>query len=857
MIAVYRRHDVYFDIEPTDKKEYYCNEGLMADFKADPYRSLFYFGFAPADATMSASLAFVHSIVRQFVVHIARDSTVAIMRVQTPPEQEEVATLLNSLPFAVGIEFVDCEWLLGLWERLSAVFQDELAKFTGTVEEFLRHHNAQIAAFGRVYFHLVENKNNECPFAFLATYATEKDAVHMPLKNALLEYSGRQELLLNLLATVSKATNKSDFISTLVESGELFSPLKLTADEAYTFLREIPLYEESGIICRIPNWWKKKTNGIKLSLNLGDKEPAMLGLDALLSFNPQLCLGDEQLSRAEIEELLSKTEGLYMLKGKWVEVNHERLQAVLKAYEKADSLGEVTFAEAMRIQLGMSEAAGLKNTDTIEINNGQWLERLRTGLLNPRTILTVDSGAEFKANLRQYQQVGLNWLAMMKRFGFGALLADDMGLGKTVQILALLEHLRCAGDTKSLLVVPASLIGNWQREIEKFAPQLTYRVLHGKNAALQLQEKASLFITTYGMIMRLGELREHEWNMLILDEAQAIKNPTTKQTKAVKQIKAQFKIAMTGTPIENRLGDLWSLFDFLNTGLLGTAKEFAAFIKTLQAGEGYARLRDIITPFILRRLKTDKTIINDLPDKVEVKAYAAMSKKQVLLYNVLVNELKEKLETAVGTERRGIVFGALMKFKQICNHPDHYHGQGNYGEEDSGKFEKVREICETIREKRERVLVFTQFKEMTEPLARYLAVLFGKPGLVLHGETAVKKRAELVEKFNSDEYIPFMVLSLKAGGVGLNLTAANHVIHFDRWWNPAVENQATDRAFRIGQTKNVIVHKFITSGTVEEKIDRMIEDKQQLAGEIIADSGENWITEMGNNELIELFRLAR
>jgi non-specific serine/threonine protein kinase len=315
---------------------------------------------------------------------------------------------------------------------------------------------------------------------------------------------------------------------------------------------------------------------------------------------------------------------------------------------------------------------------------------------------------------------------------------------------------------------------------------------------------------------------------------------------------------MTGTPIENRLADLWSLFDFLNPGLLGTAKEFTNFTKKLKdAPEGYAKLRDAISPFILRRLKTDKSVISDLPDKNEIKQFTTLTKKQVALYNALVRDLERSLpeEENAGIDRKGKILAAIMKFKQICNHPDQFNGQGAFDPKHSGKFETLAEICATIREKHESVLVFTQFRELTEPLSHYLALLFEREGLVIHGGTTPTKRGAMVERFNA-EYVPFMVLSLKAGGVGLNLTAANHVVHFDRWWNPAVENQATDRAFRIGQTKDVMVHKFVTTGTIEEKIDQMIEAKQKLAADVIAaGAGEGWVTEMSNAELMNLFRL--
>ena len=320
---------------------------------------------------------------------------------------------------------------------------------------------------------------------------------------------------------------------------------------------------------------------------------------------------------------------------------------------------------------------------------------------------------------------------------------------------------------------------------------------------------------------------------------------------------SRLRVAMTGTPIENSLGNLWSLFDFLNQGFLGSAKDFNTLVKSIEDhGQNYMPLKKIVSPFILRRLKTDRSIIDDLPDKLEVKEYPGLSKKQIGLYQSLVNDLEKKLKSSEGIERKGLVLASLMKFKQICNHPDQYLGLETYKKENSGKFETLEQICRTIYEKRERVLVFTQFKEMTEPLAEFLETIFGRPGLVLHGQTTVKRRNQMVEQFNGDAYVPFMVLSLKAGGVGLNLTAANHVVHFDRWWNPAVENQATDRAFRIGQTRKVIVHKFVTKGTIEEKIDAMIEEKQKLSGDILSAAGEKWITELNNEELMNLMRLG-
>jgi non-specific serine/threonine protein kinase len=788
---------------------------------------------------------------------------------QVELSEEECIDFINKVPFAIGMEFVNVSWLHMIWDRLIEVFRTEISEYTGSVAMYFSEHNSNINVVGRVFFHMVENQETDYPFAFMATYSSKpaksKKAVHTPLKNALQEYKQDEKKLLSLLSTVTKAAEHSNFISELMESGELFSPLKITVQEAYIFLNEIPLYEEAGIMCRVPDWWRKKTNSVRLSVTVGNNEPSKVGLDAIMDFTPTLLIGEDKLSEKELKQFLSMAEGLVQYKGKWVEINKDKLTQALEAFQKVKERsdhGEITLREALRMEL-QSDSLVNGSTGELEttVTNGQWLGRIRNRLINPLTLEQIEEVPSFHAALRKYQKNGYHWLYQMSQLGFGACLADDMGLGKTVQMIAFLEYYRVHFNGSVLLILPASLIGNWQREIEKFASEMPYQILHGSagktSEEICLDRDVFLSITTYGMAVRLEELQNKQWDILILDEAQAIKNPGTKQTKQIKKLSAKMRIAMTGTPIENRLSDLWSLFDFLNQGLLGSAKEFTDFTKGLtENGTGYAKLRKMIHPFILRRLKTDKTIITDLPDKLEINEYAALSKKQIALYQKLVSRIEEKLQDTEGIERKGIVLSSIMKFKQICNHPDQYLGREDYVPEASGKFEQLRDICETIYEKKEKVLIFTQFREMTEPLSDYLKQIFYKEGFVLHGSTPVKLRSQMVERFNSEDYIPYMVLSLKAGGVGLNLTAANHVIHFDRWWNPAVENQATDRAFRIGQTKNVMVHKFITKGTIEEKIDAMIMEKQKLAGDILSSSGEQWITELNNEELMKLFTLG-
>lgn len=839
-------------------------------FDTDKYSALFHFGFLKREKWFSPSVEYLHHIAELLIKKLSQEPDLEINREATQVEltEEEIFKLKEELPFAIGMEYVDDDWLTHLWEALLNVFKIEIKSYEGTVSKYFTEYNANINVVGKVFFHLVESKDEQYPFAFMATYSTKpiksKRAVHTPLKNALAEFKGDERKLLTLISTVVKAAEKSAFVSQLLESGELFSPLKLEADEAYILLKELPLYEESGIMCRVPDWWRKKNNSIRVSVSIGEKEPSKIGLDAMMDFSPMLSIGDEVISEEELIAFLDMSEGLRQYKGKWIEIDKTKFKAALEAFDKVKNLKQehtLSLGEAMRMELNINQLLNISDEEiNVSVTNGQWLRSVKNNLTQSATIETICPAPTFKANLRTYQEIGFHWLNQMHEFGFGACLADDMGLGKTVQLIAFLESQRISNSGKALLVLPASLIGNWQKEIEKFAPEMPYQILHKSDLkaseTLQIKDEKFLFITTYGMAVKFEALKERQWDYLILDEAQAIKNPGTKQTKAIKAIPAKTRIAMTGTPIENRLGDLWSLFDFLNQGLLGTTKEFTDFTKGFSENAmGYAKLRKMIHPFILRRLKTDKSIISDLPEKLEMNAYTALSKKQVVLYKQLIKEIAEKLETAEGIERKGLVLSSIMKFKQICNHPDQYLGREDFKPGHSGKFEQLREICETIYEKRERVLVFTQFKEMTDPIAEFLSDIFSKEGLILHGGTPVKKRSEMVEQFNGEHYVPFMVLSLKAGGVGLNLTAANHVIHFDRWWNPAVENQATDRAFRIGQTKNVMVHKFVTKGTIEEKIDAIMAEKQKLSGDILSTSGEQWITEYNNDQLMKMFAL--
>ena len=601
-----------------------------------------------------------------------------------------------------------------------------------------------------------------------------------------------------------------------------------------------------------------------------------------MDFKVALTLDGEAVTDEEWARIAAADAGLGLLRGKWVEVDRAKLEGVLahwKMLERGRRDGGVSFAEGLRMLagaapdgMGAPEAASAEVHAWSQVKAGDWLERTLAELRQPGTG-EAGGAPGLLATLRPYQLAGVHWLRFVTKLGLGACLADDMGLGKTVQVLAALLHARAergAGPgAPALLVLPASLLGNWRSEVERFAPTLRMLAVHpaemdAATMALAADDPAAslagidLVLTTYGMLLKQAWLRQHVWSRVILDEAQAIKNPGARQTRAVKELRAPVRIALTGTPVENSLGDLWSLFDFLNPGLLGSAAEFTRTTKRLgQSTEpgAFAPLRQLVRPYILRRLKSDRSVIADLPDKTEMRALCGLTKRQTVLYAQAVAELADKLETVEAIERRGVVLATLMRLKQLCNHPAQWLGTGDYAVEDSGKFLRLAELAGEIAARQEKALVFTQFRELTGPLAQFLAGIFGRTGLVLHGGTSVQARRGLVEQFQREDGPPFFVLSLKAGGTGLTLTEAGHVIHFDRWWNPAVENQATDRAYRIGQKKNVLVHKFVCRGTVEEKIDRMIADKQALAAEVLADGGEVALTEMKDAELLKFVAL--
>jgi superfamily II DNA or RNA helicase len=798
------------------------------------------------------------------------------------PDASELATLVLTAPIMPGAEYLTPDALRALWADLAEAIGVAFAAAGTDLQSFLKELNPAWNLVGRVHFNLAENRRDtEAPFAFMATYTTQLSAQaraqHVPLGKALQEYAGKanQQKLLALLMPVQRAAERCEWLRPLVDAGEIYHPLRWAPADAARLLASVDALEAAGIVVRLPATWSaQRPPRPKVSATVGARLPSKLGLDGLLDFRVDMTLNGESLSEEEIATLLAGTDGLVMLRGQWVEVDRARLERAMQQFEAAEALSQekgLTFAEAMRMLAGptMSGDAGDATVaDWSSVTAGPWLAQTLQTLRTPDGA-GVDPGPALRGSLRPYQKAGVQWLHLLAGLGLGACLADDMGLGKTIQVLSLLlvqkQAARAATLPPCLLVAPASLLGNWAAEIERFAPELAARILHP--SVLPADEAASLtpdalqhldlVMTSYGTLLRMPVLSAVQWRLVILDEAQAIKNPQAKQTRAAKALRAQGRIALTGTPVENSLGDLWSIFDFINPGLLGPAKQFSKYTKTLaeKTDNPYGPLRALVRPYILRRMKTDKTVISDLPDKTELRAHCYLTRKQAALYEQAVEELERSLEESEGIARKGLVLSMLMRLKQICNHPAQWLRDGDWAEAESGKFARLRELVEVIAAKQEKLLVFTQFRETVAPLAAFLAGLFGRDGLVLHGETAVKQRRSLVERFQGDENIPFFVLSLKAGGSGLTLTAASHVVHFDRWWNPAVENQATDRAFRIGQKRAVLVHKFVCRGTVEEKIDAMIESKRGLSDALLAGGNEINLTEMSDAALLQLVAL--
>ncbi|MEC0155311.1 DEAD/DEAH box helicase, partial [Paenibacillus macerans] len=676
----------------------------------------------------------------------------------------------------------------------------------------------------------------------------------------------------HVLLRLAKAAEASPEIAAALE-GPRPEGLLLAPEQVFSFLsKSVSTLRKTGVTVQMPSRWTRegrRTSGVRLKARGwagmpgdGAQEKPRMGVEQLVAFEAAAVLDGREISREELAELAAAKTPLVFFRGEWIEIDNKEIRQVLKFMKRHEN-GALTFRELMHLSSGAGEAL-FEGVEVEGIETAGMLSMLIEGGLarSAGHLRPVPPG--LNGTLRPYQERGYQWLAAMRELGFGALLADDMGLGKTVQVISVLLDNASRGGGQSLIVCPTSLLGNWQRELSRFAPKLRLYVHHGSGRChgerfVAACRGCDVILTTYQLAGRdAGELRALEWGTVVLDEAQYIKNFGTKQAQSVMKLSAVHRIAMTGTPVENRLSELWSIFHFLNPGYLGSHASFRA---RYQAGSGeqtgeLQKLRRLVAPFMLRRLKSDPDIRKDLPEKIELKSYCPLSAEQVRLYRSVTEELMANIGRRDGIARKGLVLSSLTRLKQICDHPDLVAERARAGNPAlrSGKLERLGDLLDIITDSGEAALIFTQYVRMGELLQEILADRYGERPFFLHGGVAKADRDRMVRLFQEGGGSPLFVLSLKAGGVGLNLTRANHVVHYDRWWNPAVENQATDRVFRIGQEKNVEVHKLICQGTLEERIDELIERKKALSEQVVG-SGEQWLTEMSDDELRSLIAL--
>ncbi|MBD2210728.1 DEAD/DEAH box helicase [Nostoc linckia FACHB-104] len=643
--------------------------------------------------------------------------------------------------------------------------------------------------------------------------------------------------------------------------------------QAYEFIKSVAWrLEDSGLGVVLPpslanrEGWANRL-GLKITAETPNQKQGRLGLQSLLNFQWKLAIGGQTISKAQFDRLVALNSPLVEINSEWVELRPQDIKTAQAFFASRKEKMSLSLEDALR--LGTGDTQAIEKLPVVSFEASGALQELIGALTNNQAIAPLPTPANFKGQLRPYQQRGAAWLAFLERWGLGACLADDMGLGKTIQFIAFLLHLKeqDALEKPTLLVCPTSVLGNWEREVKKFAPTLKILQYHGDKrpkgkAFTDAVKKYNLVVTSYSLIHRdLKSLQSVEWQAIVLDEAQNVKNSDAKQSQAVRQLEATFRIALTGTPVENRLQELWSILDFLNPGYLGNKqffqRRFAMPIEKYGDSASLNQLRSLVQPFILRRLKTDRDIIQDLPEKQEMTVFCGLTPEQATLYQKVVEESLAEIDTATGLQRRGMILALLIKLKQVCNHPAQYLKAASLDKYHSGKLQRLDEMLEEALAEGDRALIFTQFAEWGKLLKPHLEKQLGREIFFLYGSTSKKQREEMIDRFQHDpQGPPIMILSLKAGGVGLNLTRANHVFHFDRWWNPAVENQATDRVFRIGQTRNVQVHKFVCTGTLEEKIHDMIESKKQLAEQVVG-AGEDWLTELDTDQLRNLLLLDR
>ncbi|MDX2231720.1 MAG: DEAD/DEAH box helicase [Leptolyngbyaceae cyanobacterium bins.349] len=814
----------------------------------------------------------------------------------TPPRTGGKGTVPDAIASPVK------EWLQGLGQDSGQVAASGLESLQISLQTWtapLQLSRAETLFRTCLYLHAPESGRQDWQLEYFLQAADDEDFLldaptiwNYPVER--LRYRGRaiaqpQETFLMGLGLASRLYPPID--ASLQAPRPQFC--SLTPMQAYEFLKTTAWrLQDNGLGVVVPaslasqGGWANRL-GLKIQAETG-KLPTgkRLGLQSLLNFRWELTIGGQSISKEEFDRLVALNTPLVEINGEWVELRSQDIRAAQNFFASRKDQPALSLEDALRISTGDTQM--IEKLPVVSFEASGALEELINTLNGKRTLEPIPAPAGFRGELRPYQARGVGWLSFLEQWSLGACLADDMGLGKTIQLIAFLLHLQEQDTLKqpTLLVCPTSVLGNWEREVKKFGPSLKVWQHHGegrpkgKEFAKAVKGK-QLVITSYALVQRdLKDLQTVSWQGVVLDEAQNIKNPEAKQSQAVRQLEAQFRIALTGTPVENRLSELWSILDFLNPGYLGPKnffqRRFATPIERYGDTSSLQTLKSLVQPFILRRLKTDRDIIQDLPEKQEMAVFCGLSEEQASLYQHTVEKSLQDIEASDGIQRRGIILALLTKLKQICNHPDLFLKEtetrlqrersvepGQQAEQvqsfqsRSGKLKRLEEMLEELVAEGDRALIFTQFAEWGKLLQTHLERQLGREVLFLYGSTTKKQREEMVDRFQHDPQAPrIFILSLKAGGVGLNLTRANHVFHYDRWWNPAVENQATDRVFRIGQTRNVQVHKFVCSGTLEEKIHDLIESKKALAEQVVG-AGENWLTELNTDQLRDLLLLDR
>ena len=800
------------------------------------------------------------------------------------PSPSEAAAMLESLPPIEGAP-LQASHLIAWHQSLELALAEAAMKAKKSPEHYLASLDGW-QQLGMLCLHLAENAGANCeaaPFAFLASFVHKIGADdkprHMPLGLAAKHYAEDNLALLSLLRPLSEAAADRPFLQELIRSGDIYKPCAWSPRQCYDFLNCLSELEIAGIETRVVNLWKSQPKRVELEVKLEIKEedgstsakpPQGLQLNSLLNFLPRAALGAHHLSDEELAELMEGDDGLIRFRGEWIRLDKEKLTSLLNSWRSASRMaaGGIPLLTGLRYLLGKRSTALAElpePEDGMRLSMGEQLrsalEQMQVGELEPSLSPTL------KATLRPYQLEGARFLLNLTEAGFGACLADDMGLGKSIQIIAWLSHLQRMGQLENgaaLIIAPASLLSNWQEEISRFAPELRQRILHPRHLSTEesrqlaydpswLLRDCHVAIMSYGVAMRSPLLAKQSLPALILDEAQAIKNLDSSRSRAIQKLQSPRRVAVSGTPIENKLAELHSLLSFLNPGLLGNSKQFAAMVKEM--GCDYSPLKKLIRPFILRRLKSDPEIVPELPEKTECALYCSLSPEQARLYTHEVERMQALIQEPDIETRVKLMLPLLSAFKQICNHPAQYLGEPDFAPERSGKMMALAQLLEPLAMQHEPVLIFSQYRSILDALMEQVSGIYGREGLMLHGGTPIAQRQQLVRQFQDPSGPPFMLLSLKAAGTGLTLTRARHVIHFDRWWNPAVENQASDRAHRIGQKQRVFIHPLICRGTLEENIERMLKRKKALADDILSGGLEKMLQQLNGEELLELVRL--